>query len=335
MPSADNYLESHEKLRVLVYGPAKSRKTTWALSAAEAGFNVLLFDMERGGGIARILSPEARSRIYVLDVADNIDNAFGAKFVASLFTSKKLYLNEGTRQLIVNPRDSFTELDIRSFGSDTVLVLDSYTALVYSSLKEYASENNIDLSEASKTEWDGYGWQGRFLSWFIKNWTSIQNCHTIMIGHATNYEKYKKDPTNPRKQGPLEWTRRQPISSSNPHGMQIAREFTDVLYMYVDNRQTKIDTRGGQYEDAGSRAVKPDLYNWADLSFEKLCQAAGKSVPANPAKNFVLPVYSQQKSQEAQEPAASNPSADSPPTTNIFAGGSAQKSNSLSTLLRK
>ena len=39
-------------LRALVYGPPKSRKTWWVTKLAEAGFNVLLCDIEDGAAVA-------------------------------------------------------------------------------------------------------------------------------------------------------------------------------------------------------------------------------------------------------------------------------------------
>lgn len=72
MPTFESTQQDYNWLRIRVYGYAKLRKTWWAGTAAEAGFNVLHLSAERGGhGIFKHLSPAARKRIFVLDCSED------------------------------------------------------------------------------------------------------------------------------------------------------------------------------------------------------------------------------------------------------------------------
>lgn len=287
MPAATQVLEHGMPRRVCLYGPAKSRKTTWALMAAEAGYRVLLMDSDRGSDVLTQLTPAARERVYIFECHDSAEDAFAAAFTTYAFKFFHFWINEETRRMSFTKLPGLAHVDMREFGNDTVVVYDSYTALVQSATKQYCRENNIDLSDAKKTEWPGYGYAAMYLNWFLGQ-TKLLPCHFIMIGHATQYEKYKKVPGSD-KQGALVWSRRQLKSSSNPHSMGITKEFTDVLYAYVEGRQGYVDTRGNQYEEAGSRIVPPDRYKWEDLSFAALAQAAGVAPPTEVAP-FQFPV---------------------------------------------
>jgi len=278
MPAA-NDLIAQQPISALVYGPAKSRKTWWALRAAEAGYRVLVFSLEKGHAIVQQIPPEARERIYIIDAADGPTDGFAALTVTTALKEFNFYIEENKRLVSTKPRAGMVHVDLRSFGTDTVVVWDTYSALAVSTARNFAFENGIDLSDAGKPEWEGYGYCGRLLTWMLTQMRALP-CHTLVIAHETRYEKYKKDKQNPKRQGPLEFERRQPISSSNPHGMTVARDFDNVLYMYIEGRSTWIDTRGSRLEDAGSRIIPPNRYSWDELSFGDLARAAGHALPA-------------------------------------------------------
>lgn len=291
MPTGDIYMQSQHIPRFFVYGPAKSRKTWWALQAAEAGYRVLYFDFEHSGSIVQQIARDAWPRIYMINAHDAATDAYAATFAVTALKKYHFWFNETTRQLGQQPINGAMDIDMTLFDSQTVVVFDSYTALATSTARQYAVENNIDLSDAEKTDWDGYRWQAALLSWIL---TQAENfpCPLIMIGHATNYEKYGPSPDgNAKKRGALEWIRRQPVSSSNPHGMGISQHFGNVLYFYTEGRTTWIDTRGNQYEDAGSRILPPNRYKWEDLPFAKIMELAGFALPNPPAEPFAFPIY--------------------------------------------
>lgn len=290
MPQIQTALKEDQFIRVFLYGPGKSKKTWWALRAAEAGFRVLLFSLERGHGIAQQLPTKAQERIYLLEAHDSPANGYASTFVTTAFREFNFWADEETRRVAASAVPGMRHYDMRNFGRDTVIVIDTYTALAISTGRNFSYDNNIDLADADKQEWPGYGWCGRLLTWMLTQFRSAP-CHIIIIGHETQYEKYKKLPgiQNKDKRGPLEFSRRQPMSSSNPHGMSISRDFDNVFYMYAEGRSFYLDTRGNKNEDAGSRIIAPDRYDWDKLTFGELALRANVPAPKNVAP-FDFPI---------------------------------------------
>ena len=285
MPQISTTLsEGNDMLRLFIYGPGKSKKTWWALRAAEAGFRVLLFSLERGHGIARQLSQEAQKRIYLLEAHDAPEDGYAARFTVEAFKTFNFYADEQQRRVTSRPASGLRHYDMRGFGRDTVIVIDTYTALAISTARTFSFENKIDLSDADKQEWPGYGYCGRLLTFLLTQFRSAP-CHIIIIGHATQYDFYKKlkGIANKDKRGPLEFSRRQPMSSSNPHGMSISRDFDNVFYMYGEGRSFYLDSRGNKDEDAGSRIIAPDRYDWETMTFGELAMHANIPHPTDVA----------------------------------------------------
>lgn len=282
MPSAQQHLENDNSLRILVYGPAKSKKTWWACRAAEFGFRVLLFDFEDGSGILSHLSIEAQKRIFILPFSDGITDTLASNSAVTILKEFSFYVNEQTRKVTNSPQVGSYHIDMRQFGRDTVVIFDSYTALVNSAAKRFAIDHNLNLSDAEKTEWPGYGWSGRLLNWILHQMEAFP-CPFILIGHETQNVIKKKvlGGMEAQKKAPIELVRRQVFSSSNPHGLGICKNFTDVIYMYAEGRSFKVDTRGNKQADGGCQHIPPDLYDWELLNFESFADAANISPPAN------------------------------------------------------
>lgn len=285
MPTLNQHLEESKALRLFIYGPPKSYKTYWTLQAAEAGYRVLYFDMDRGADIARLLSPAARERIYVIDCADTVSAPLACHFMSFLLRKNECYFNEKTKALSLFPHAGSIGINLNILGADTIILFDSYTTLVGSIVREYARANNIDLSDAKKSSWEGYRWCGALATWMLDQLKTIP-CTTVTIGHDTVYDKYKAHPTDSNKQGILEWSKTQPLSSSNPHAMGITAKFTDVLRFYIEGRNPKIDTRGNRLEDAGGRNIDPNLYDMSKLSLASILQTCGKAASNLPAATW-------------------------------------------------
>jgi len=278
MPTCDTHLATDQLARVLIYGAAKTKKTWWACQAAEAGFNVLLLDGENGAGILKQLSPAARKRIYILDLKDVPNQAKMAVFMARFCTYKKFWWHEAEKRPMGRPTDGFIEIDAKKLTPNTVVVLDSHTALAWSLAFRYAIENSIDLSQAEKQEWDGYGQNGILATWILHQLSKLP-CHFIMIGHADQYDKMTK--VRKGEKSELIFSRMQIKSTSRPHAMQIAEKFSDVFYFSVKGSAFKIDTTSGDNRDGGSRSVNPKVYSWDDLPFATVCKSAGIALPAS------------------------------------------------------
>ena len=291
MPTAEQFLAEDIRIRPLLYGPAKAKKTWWVLKAAEAGYRVLLIDTDKGQGIVKNIAPEARKNIYFLNIADGPQDAFAATFLVLFLRDGWVYLNEKTRQVALTPFPGARLYDCRSFGRDTIICFDSYTRIVNSVERRFAFENNIDLAAADKQDWEGYGWCGRLLNWMIYQMGCLP-CNVCLIAHETQWEKRKKvkGGKEAQKHAPVEFVRRQVISSSNPHGMSVGSNFADILYFYSEGRSFYIDAMGSQLEDGGGCTVPPARYLWdvdparddvAPLPFYVFADAAGLPRPEN------------------------------------------------------
>ena len=256
--------------RVLLYGAGKMKKTWWALNAAEAGYNVLLIDANRGGGIKEQLNPEAQERVFIVESADSefAPNAFS--FLHAFCGNLCISYNERTRQVSQFPQDGFIQFDLRKHNPNLVFVVDSWTDICRSIDFEFARKNGINLADAEKNDWEGYGWAGRVASWMLAQLKSLP-CHLILIGHEHVYERYRGQGRD-RK---LIETRTQPYSVSGPHGKRVGVEFNDVLRFYRSGITNWIDADGNTDKDAGSRALQPRQYNWNELQFATI---AGRAV---------------------------------------------------------
>ena len=141
----------------------------------------------------------------------------------------------------------------KRFDKNTVFILDSWDALTESIAFRYCLEKKIDLTEAEKVTWDGYGWAGRLATFMLEKLVQLP-CHVIVVGHASMYEKRDSD-------GKVMWSRMQIKSTSNPHAMTIGEKFTDVLYFHnLSSQVTKIDAFSDSDREGGSRIVPPKSF---------------------------------------------------------------------------
>jgi len=290
MPTLPTSLDEQVKLRLLLYGPAKTKKTWLAGTAAEAGFNVIYLDSEEGFKIFKHLSPEAQKRIYRIDITDTLKRAVACEFMTYFCKYDKIYWDEARKRKVMKPdAENVIELNHSRLDTNTVLVLDSYTELVWSLAVRYATEQNIDLSDAEKTDWDGYRWTGTLATWIIEQLVKLP-CHVVVIGHATEYEKRSKD------QKTIEWSRTQLKSTSGPHAMTLSQKFDDVLYFHIKGSSVYVDVRADKNRDSGGRVIPPAEYKWEDVTFENLCRMAGVPLPPKdlpPVETLVIPEAAQ------------------------------------------
>jgi len=263
-------------LRVLCYGSAHSKKTWWAGTAAEAGFNVLFLEGDGNWSILQNINKKDHDRINVIDFSDKQKEAVFAKALVRLLKQGKLIWDEATKTATaLKPfPESAVCIDLTKLTQNDVVVVDSWTALVYSLSVQYSRENGIDMSDPDKADRDYYGWAGKLALWVLNQLKTLP-CHVVVIAHSTVYEKYSKDGKN------MEMQRRQPLSTSGPNAMQMASKFTDVLFFYAKGVAFKIDVSGDADKDGGSRSLAPKTYSWDELQFKDLCKAAKVTMPVD------------------------------------------------------
>lgn len=263
------------KLNILIYGPSHTKKTWWAVNAAEAGFNVLYLDADRNPHVISNLSKKAQARISYVNIRDGLKTAVAGQFLTLLAKGERFVWDEQRRcqvrlATMYEEDHTYYVVDPSLLTSNDIVVLDSWTALVQSATLDYANTNNIDRSDAEKTEWDGYGWQGNYLSWLLGQLIGLPS-HLITIGHSAVYEKYKGE----KKNRQLEWQRTQIVSSSGPHASKLPKFFTETYPFIISGSSHKIDLRVVADRDGGSRFLDPKLYDWNDLQFKHIAAQCG------------------------------------------------------------
>lgn len=280
MPMADDFTDLNKFGRIFAYGVEKSKKTWWACRAAEAGYNVLLLDGDDGAHIVQQLPMEARRRILIVDVVNTTTRAVFTAFLAMFCRpGNKFVWDEQTKAASPVMRDtthSFIEFDASKFGDNDVIILDSWTALAFSTRFQYALEHKIDMTKADRTDWDGFGFEDRFLD-YIVNFIHTVPCHVIVIGHSTIYEKRSKDQKTVVSQTT------QPISSTGPNAKKLGKHFADILYFEKYGDQIQINTAGDTDRVGGSRNIAPSRIKWEDLAPQDIFAKLGyKGDPSKP-----------------------------------------------------
>lgn len=304
MPTLEHKVETLAEdpplLRMLFYGSPKTKKTWLAGTAAEAGFNTILLDSDHGYHILlKTIKASARKRLQIIEARDSLKKARAAEFIIRFLKLGKINFNESTRTVVTNStlldENCIHLSESLHLNSNTVIILDSYTAIIRSIATRFAIENEIDVTKAKKTTWDGYASCGILASWLLNRLTKLP-CHVIVIGHKTVYEKHGRD-----REGKdiIEWTRQQIKSTSGPHSMTLGDGFSDILYFEnISSALTKISTRADKDMEGGSRLIPPNIYNWDKLQFKDICAHAGIKLPPQdlPYLDFSVPESEKQAS---------------------------------------
>jgi hypothetical protein len=238
MPFANNAEVRSESAvaRVLIYGDHKTKKTWWSLQAAAAGYNVLHLDGDYFGSSivdAMPLSSEAKARIGIVNLVGNPGSPTFKNFMELVSRDTIAFAwdeQDKCRALVTKPEHTYWEFDFNQLTSDDVLVLDSWSALARNARYAYAMSHALNLADAEKDDWDGYGWEARFMDHVLDTLQRLP-CHIIVIAHAKEYEK--RDPNS----GKIMWAKTIPVSCSGNQGMIMGKDFGAVIHTY---RQSSI-----------------------------------------------------------------------------------------------
>lgn len=280
MPPLTQAAADDKLLRLFLYGEEKTRKTWWALRAAELGFNVMVLDADNGMHVAVNLPQHAQEKIAHIKIMDSFDRPTAVEFMTVFLKGEPFIWSEATHNLLYSESDISNEkgtwiIDPRKLNEWDVLIPDSYSMIVQSASNSYAAKNNIDLSDADETEdrQGFYRWTGNLLNWMLSRLKSLKS-HIIVIGHTNIAEKYREETqANGKKKRTLVWEKTLPKSSSGPHGLQVGQYFSDILYFTaVDGTMFKINTRKEVHRMGGSRIIPPNTYKWEELDFAKVCE---------------------------------------------------------------
>lgn len=262
-------LAEGKPFKALIYGYGKTRKTTWAGLLAKTQMNLIYCDCDNSVPVlGSVLTPEEQARLAYLDVSDSATTANAGWFLSALSKGKPFIWDEtdrkvargyvqGHRLALINPK-LFTPSDC--------LIFDSYTQFCNSLFMQYAIENNIDMTEAKKLEWDDYRWAGQLATRVLTSLVALP-CSVILISHVRTYEKRRK---NKFGQEEVVSCRTQPISVSNNHAETISKFFGEVYYFYKAGTATMISTKTTDSLDCGSRFLPAKEWRFEELTAESV-----------------------------------------------------------------
>lgn len=298
MPRGDKMPASLTLAHLLILGEEKAGKTTWAMAAAESGFNVLVLDGDVAAQRINDLSPAAKSRMYYMDVSDNLVGDVDPRMiqtVADFMTATKFLWNDRTQREYSPKRDphdpetgaamdEIWEIRPARLDHNWVLVIDSWTTLSYSAMLAKAQDLGESIADVEKIERSVYSGVGNRLTNILVTQQKAP-CHTIVIGHPAQYEKRKAEANQSVREAMkennqvIEWTKMIPTSSSNPHGFKMGKFFSDIGWFDIDKfgkrklnfTKTSERTSGGNLNSVGDPLV--------DHRFEDLIRKIGGTVP--------------------------------------------------------
>ena len=311
MPRGDRMADSQSSplIHAMILGDEKVGKTTWAIAAAKAGFNVLLLDGDVAGPRIAELPDDAKQRLYYMDVSDDLVGAHDPRMIhtiAAFMTTPKFLWNDTQGREYSRVRDSHDpetgacldeiwEIYPGKLDRNWVLVIDSWTTLAYSAMLDKAMDLGVDISMIEKAEQNMYQGVGNRLT-NIAITQQKSRCHTIVIGHPDQYEKQANPSGKAAKEIKMkdkiiEWTKMIPKSSSRPHGYTLGKFFSDIGWIESDKwGKRKIDfTKTSERTSGGNLNTRGDPST--DHRFEDIVRAIGGFVPdgnQGPGDGFVI-----------------------------------------------
>jgi len=288
-------------LRELLYGEPKTRKTWWAVAAAESGFNVLLFDGDDGAHIVKKLSPAAQKRVRVVRCMDTAQHPLFIQVITRFMAGETVVWDDTAGQLIsalAKPKEDHViwELKLARATNTDVIITDSHTSLVTSLAWQYMMEQGQDVKDAKKQDWDAYAYAGRLVEWMHSCMHKVP-CHYVHIAHEVIVDMTKKEPGGlDPKTGktivnavPTGEQYKRIVSSSKANAATLGRHFSDILWFHKVANKVYIDTRAEEGREGGSRNVFKDD-EWDKLQFDTFVKSTGMIIPGKDAPDIPMPL---------------------------------------------
>lgn len=310
MPMGDSDTDWGRPTRNFLYGPDKTKKTWWAAKAAQDGYNVVLIDGDDGASIIKQLPIEARRKILVVDVVNTASLSVFARFMATFMRGEPFFWDE-QKKVSYNPRTTLVAdhshiyFEPQKFTMNDVVIIDSWTALAASLMLEWAIENKVELTNVEK-EGDQFslmGYQSRYLDYTLTKIKTF-NCHMIVIGHETVYEKWQGQ----GKDRKMVEQRTQPFSSTGPHAKKIGSHFSNVMrFRKLSDISFIIDAGGDATTMGGCRQLAPQTYKWDTITPQTIFEKVGSKPTGEPNRGAIWVPAGANLSQSAMAPLTNKP----------------------------
>ena len=249
---ASDYKQSMAR-KILVYGPPKSGKTDKVAQLAETK-KLWWFDLEDGFKTvihSPRIKPEWLNNIEVFRCADTPMAPIGLMTLLKVIKGgeHKICDRHGAINCLEcskNTAAGFTNINVSTFTNNDVLVIDSASQLVNSSMnwiaKDIIAKENFDW----KPGWDEYGKQGFILN---RIYGIVQQAfyNVVCISH--------EELTDTEVPGQKKIT---PVGGTSNFSKTFAKFFDDIAYCYIENGKHKIATSSTYRANiiTGSRAGK-------------------------------------------------------------------------------
>lgn len=184
-------LSKNAPQRVMIYGPPKAGKTKLLADLVNAGYEVILFDLDNGWQVLlNWVKPEFFDKVTIIQIPDTQKDPVGIVTVGKFFeapvtTPIHICEKHGKAGCVVCKVgvDKITTLQKDKFGPKTVVAIDSVSQLTASAVAFAAKGILANLfTNHQKIEWDHYNHEGMLLS-AVMSQVQHAKFHVICISH--------------------------------------------------------------------------------------------------------------------------------------------------------
>lgn len=238
--------------KVLVFGAPKSGKSLLVGRLAEAGYNLLWFDMENGAEVLFQLSEEAQERVTLYRVADKKADPQAAKLINEFYSGRNFSVCATHGKVnCVNCKakgGEVTLFDFDAVGENDIVVFDSGSQIVTSVQNHIARNDKFEdfgaINKESKHEWGHYNAQRLILDAFF---TDIQSSRfkIVMITHEQELDVEKNPTSKPVN----------PLGGTTKQSKTVGKFFGHIVHCRLrsNNHQLISQTTSDTTTVAGSR----------------------------------------------------------------------------------
>jgi hypothetical protein len=191
-----------DRFRALILGYPKSGKSGALVALLKAGYQVIYCDFDGNPEVLRNAG-EAQENLVYLPFEDKVRKIGNEGRLAGISGEARAYLNfmeflETGKYVSPNGKDREDWGPMLSWGSDTVLVVDSMTRQIDAIWRRYLFSKGT--TQKTKRDWGAIVDELSFAIDMIMS-TRLA-CHTIVIAHLqlTGAEEMEEDPNNQRSE---------------------------------------------------------------------------------------------------------------------------------------
>jgi len=333
MPLFDDVPEEQVAKHLLLCGDTKTGKSDYFANAILDGFHGICVDSDNGANtIAQVLGHNRAARRRLIYIKTKNPYHFMRAFTDSglmrwNLTQDKLFVGKSSD---VPDTDMIVELRRNRIPPGFIFSLDSWSTCAYQAMETGAKAANLDLLDPNVEKRKAYGAAGAGLTKIAEMFQRAQ-FHEIIQAHGSRYEVREKSPGNVKDQSKeSEMTIKEiitvPVSSSNPHGIIVARHFNEIGWLETNRMGNQVLSFKKKHDRLGGGTKNGEGNPRAEYSFKNLF-----GEPIAYSDEDVAAFYREFPASE-YVPAA-NPMAHKPaPATPASASGTLPKAGSVGSL---